>query len=353
MGKIMATTVHKSTDTHNHAPRVGNTMSSQMKNAALSQDAAQHFVNNGDIESLHHQSKEPNIQLKLTSLLQTTLKIEPLFDLFFGQLQHLIKAHSCHYCYPEKNLDIKLGKAATHTADYSLKLQDEILGNIILSRKQRFTESELLHIESLLSILIYPLRNALSYRDAIQQALSDPLTGLGNRGALEQAINHQWQMAQRYDQHFCVLMLDIDHFKNINDTYGHAVGDEAIKAVAHSISATTRQTDVAYRYGGEEFVVILNKSELLGASIIAERIRENIAALEIPVDDHGNHIQLTISIGGSCSAHSKHPSELMKQADQVLYHAKKSGRNRVELSEIEDKNRTQRNLEVPMNKHSV
>ena len=134
---------------------------------------------------------------------------------------------------------------------------------------------------------------------------------------------------------------------------GHAVGDEAIKAVAHSISATTRQTDVAYRYGGEEFVVILNKSELLGASIIAERIRENIAALEIPVDDHGNHIQLTISIGGSCSAHSKHPSELMKQADQVLYHAKKSGRNRVELSEIEDKNRTQRNLEVPMNKHSV
>lgn len=345
----MATTVQKSTDTHSHSPH----MSSQVKNTALPMDAAQHFVSTGDIESIHYQSKEPNIQLKLTSLLQTTLKIEPLFDLFFGQLQHLIKINSCHYCFPDKNLDIKLGKATTHTADYSLKLGDDILGNIILSRKQRFTETELLHIESLLGILIYPLRNALSYRDAIQQALSDPLTGLGNRGALEQAIDHQWQMAQRYEQHFCVLMLDIDHFKNINDSYGHAVGDSVLQAVAHSISATTRQTDVAYRYGGEEFVVILNKSELLGASIIAERIRENIAALNVPVDSQGNTISVTISIGGSCSAHNNSPSELMKQADKVLYLAKNSGRNRVELSKQEEKHRTQRNLEVSTDKHSV
>ena len=353
MGKIMATTVHKSTDTHSHAPHMGNPVQSTI----LPKDTTQHLVANREIEAYYQQNnqqnKEPNIQLKLTSLLQTTLKIEPLFDLFFGQLQHLIKAHSCHYYFSEKNLEIKLGKAATHTADYSLKMQDEVLGNIVLSRKQRFTESELLHIESLLSILIYPLRNALSYRDAIQQALSDPLTGLGNRGALEQAIDHQWQMAQRYDQHFCILMLDIDHFKSINDTYGHAVGDEVLKTVAKSISGTTRQTDVAYRYGGEEFVVILNKSELLGASIIAERIRENIAALEIPVDSHGNNTKVTISIGGSCSAHSKHSSELMKQADKVLYHAKKRGRNRVELSSNKDKNCTQRNLEVSVEKQTL
>jgi diguanylate cyclase (GGDEF)-like protein len=272
--------------------------------------------------------------------------------LFFGQLQHLLKVSGCNYCHPEKNLDIKIGKTATHTTDYSLQLEESYLGNIILQRKQRFTEAELVHIESLLGILIYPLRNAISYRDAIKQALCDPLTGLGNRGALEQALDHQWQMAQRYDQHFCVLMLDIDHFKNINDTHGHAAGDSVIKAVADSIIDTTRQTDLAYRYGGEEFLVILNKSELAGASIIAERIRENIAALSIPIDNEGNTlINVTVSIGGSCSSSSGNASELVKQADKVLYFAKNAGRNRVELSQQHDKNRTQRNLLVSGNSH--
>ncbi len=328
----MSTTVYQSSDTHNHSI-----------NGVISHDASGHATS----EPNRHPQRESNIQLKLTSLLQTTLKIEPLFDLFFGQLQHLLKINGCHYIHADKKIECKLGKVAIHTTDYSLKLQDDDLGNIVLSRKQRFTEEELLHIESLLSILMYPLRNALSYRDALQQALSDPLTGLGNRGALEQAIDHQWQMAQRYDQHFCILMLDIDHFKSINDTYGHAIGDKVLKEVAHSISTTTRQTDVAYRYGGEEFIVILNKSELLGASIIAERIRENIASLSIPTNTLGdNHINVTISIGGSCSAHSKSPSELMEQADKVLYHAKSEGRNRVELSETDEKNHLKRKLMV-------
>ena len=172
---------------------------------------------------------------------------------------------------------------------------------------------------------------------------------------MEQAIDHQWQMAQRYDQHFCILMLDIDHFKSINDNYGHAIGDKVLKAVANSISTTTRQTDVAYRYGGEEFMVILNKSELVGASVIAERIRENIAALKIPVDgravdsteiDGQDTLSVTISIGGSSSVSSSSASEMMQQADKVLYYAKNQGRNRVELSQNCSENHTHRNLLV-------
>jgi diguanylate cyclase (GGDEF)-like protein len=342
MGKIMATNVHKSTNTLGHP-----------SNDVLHHEVSQKFISTGAIEPSFQQSKEPNIQLKLTSLLQTTLKIDALFDLFFGQLQHLIKINSLHYHHSDKSIDIKLGKSSSHTTDYSLKLQKSYLGNIILSRKQRFTEAELLHIESLLGILIYPLRNAISYRDAIQQALSDPLTGLGNRGALEQAIDHQWQMAQRYDQHFCVLMIDIDHFKNINDTYGHISGDKVLKAVAHGIRDAIRQTDVAYRYGGEEFVVILNKSELTGAAIIAERIREKISALSVPIEDGSDKslINVTISIGGSCSAHNRSTKELIKQADKVLYYAKDSGRNRVELAQEKHKNRTKRDLKITSDSH--
>lgn len=331
----MSTNVHKSTEALAPLSTENTVHQRRMSNPSISAEIG--LV----------QQQETNIQFKLTSLLQTTLKIEPLFDLFFGQLQHLLKINSCAYSFQEKNITIKLGKGATHTTDYSLRLQNTYLGNIVFSRKQRFTQEELAHLESLLSILIYPLRNALSYRDAIQQALSDPLTGLANRGALEQAIAHQWQMAQRYDQHFCVLMLDIDYFKNINDTYGHGVGDKVLKAVANSISATTRQTDVAYRYGGEEFVVILNKSELTGSMIIAERIRENVASLSIPVDSKSKEkIKVTISIGGSCSAYCSDTNELMKQADKVLYCAKNAGRNRVEFSAKEGSSYTQRDLLV-------
>ncbi len=323
----MATTVYQSPDKHVHS-------------------SAENILDQEHILQAAN-ATETNVQLQLTALLQTTLKLEPLFDLFFGQLQQLLKINSCSYLLPEKSLDLKLGKITTHTTDYSLNLHGEELGNIIFSRKQRFTESELLHIESLLSILIYPLRNAIHYRDAIQQALRDPLTGLGNRGALETAIKHEWQMSQRYDQDFCVLMLDIDHFKSINDTYGHAMGDKVLKEVAHCILSTTRQTDVAYRYGGEEFVIILNKSNLLGAMIIAERIRENVSAVKVPVKKGDKKtLSVTISIGGSCSAVCKTPEEMMEQADKVLYVAKNNGRNRVEFTNNDQQSHTKRNLSI-------
>ena len=312
---------------------------------ASDQSSLAQTATSSTISALLNQQQESNIQLKLTTLLQTTLNLESLFDLFFGQVQHLLKVSSCHYTFESKEVEIRLGKANTHTTDYALNLQNQYLGNILFSRKQRFAEEELAQIESLLSILIYPLRNALTYRDALQQALHDPLTGLGNRSALEQAINHQWQMSQRYDQHFSLLMVDLDHFKSINDTYGHAAGDAVLKMVAHCIKSTTRQTDLCYRYGGEEFVVILNKSQPLGASIIAERIRENISRLKIPVDDTGkNMINVTTSIGYSCSQQSSHVQALIEQADHALYAAKNAGRNRVEFFEVEGKNHTQRNL---------
>ncbi len=273
-------------------------------------------------------------QLKLTSLLQTTIELEPLFELFFGQMQHLLKLGSCQFQNEHKNILIKLGTASTHSCDYSLNIQQQYLGNISFSRKQRFSSDELGQLEAMLGTLVYPLRNALNYRDALNQALSDPLTGLGNRGALENALEHQWQMAQRYEQDLGVLMIDIDFFKRINDTYGHDIGDYVIKSVAESINATTRQTDMAFRYGGEEFLVLLNKTTPLGSTIIAERIRENIASLQLK-DSQGNSINVTASVGGSHLHPGIDKNTLVKEADEALYRAKEAGRNRVEFHENE------------------
>ena len=280
------------------------------------------------------QDLDANAQLRLTSLLQTTIELEPLFELFFGQIQHALKLGSCQFQNDVKNIQIKLGTASTHSCDYSLNIQQQYLGNISFSRKQRFSNDELAQLEAMLGTLVYPLRNALNYRDALNQALSDPLTGLGNRGALENALEHQWQMAQRYDQDLGVLMVDIDFFKRINDTYGHDTGDYVIKQVAESINATTRQTDMAFRYGGEEFLVLLNKTTPIGSTVIAERIRENIASLQLK-DSKGHAIQVTVSIGGSHLHPGIDKHRLIKEADDALYRAKEGGRNRVEFHKDE------------------
>ncbi len=329
MGKIMSTTVQHSADSSNLSTATvnGNNHYRYISSEAISSMEA---LANGDRP--YAKSKNQQLQLKLMTLLQTTIKLEPLLDLFFGQISQLVGIQHCHYEYAEKDIDIQRGNISSHSTHYTLDLQNQYLGDFTVSRKQRFSDRDLAHLEALLSIFIHPLRNAISYHDAIQQALTDALTGLGNRGAMETAIDHQWQMAQRYNQHFCILMLDIDHFKSINDTYGHAVGDKVIKTVASVIKETTRQTDRVYRYGGEEFVVILNKSELVGAAVISERIREAVAALTINNEKSEEAINVTISIGGSCSAHNSHIEDLMQQADKVLYYAKNNGRNQVKLS---------------------
>lgn len=279
-----------------------------------------------------------NAQYKLTSLLQTTIELEPLFELFFGQIQHLLKLGSCQFQNDEKNVFLKFGNASTHSCNYTLSIQNQDLGKITFTRQQRFSQDELAQLEIMLGSLVYPLRNTLNYRDALNQALSDPLTGLGNRGALESALEHQWQMAQRYEQDLCALMIDIDHFKKINDTYGHDTGDQVIKFVAETIKTTTRQTDLSFRYGGEEFLVLLNKTNPTGSTIIAERIRENIQNL-ILKGSEANNIEVTVSIGGCVLTPGLDKSLFIKQADKALYIAKNSGRNRVEF--FKDENATE------------
>lgn len=297
------------------------------------------------IQTIPFEQMQSNAQHQLTALLQTTIELEPLFELFYGQMQHLLKINSCHYAYPDKKLDIKLGTICQHSCDYSLSIQQQFIGELIFTRQQRFSEEELNQIELLLSTLVYPLRNALNYREALNQAMHDPLTGLGNRGALENALEHQWQVARRYEQDMSVLMIDIDHFKKINDQFGHDVGDHVIKQVAKAINVTTRQTDLAFRYGGEEFLVILNKTNELGSGIIAERIRVNIESLQLHSHE-GTHIAVSASIGG-CHLSPKMTKEtLVKKADDALYKAKQTGRNQVIFHQANEQHQRKGHLSV-------
>ncbi len=280
--------------------------------------------NNASIDRLNE------VQIKLTCLLQTTLEIEPLLDLFFGQLQHLLKIQSLEYQCDDRSIGIKLGNRAMHNVHYNLTASNQELGSIRFTRRQKFDESELIQLETLLGTLIYPMRNALTYREALHRAQCDPLTSLGNRGAFDHAIEHEVQMARRYDQDLSLLVIDIDFFKKINDTYGHDSGDQILKSVANTLNATTRLTDLTYRYGGEEFVILLGKTNALGAAIIAERIRENVANTTVNTDKAA--VGVTVSIGVSTLNSEMDAKTLFSQADKALYSAKNNGRNRVEIA---------------------
>jgi diguanylate cyclase (GGDEF)-like protein len=165
--------------------------------------------------------------------------------------------------------------------------------------------------------------------EAIERlACTDAMTGLNNRRHFLVLAENEWHRFQRYRQPFAFLIIDIDLFKSVNDTYGHDVGDEVIKSVANILLKNKRWPDIAGRLGGEEFVLMLPETKLDGAVVAAERLRQMVADHVVSVGE--DRIPVTISIGASsCEADADRLDEIIKHADVALYEAKRSGRNRV------------------------
>jgi diguanylate cyclase (GGDEF)-like protein/PAS domain S-box-containing protein len=160
-------------------------------------------------------------------------------------------------------------------------------------------------------------------------ATRDPLTGVYNRRELERRLAQEVARADRYRVPLSVLMLDLDRFKELNDSYGHQVGDATLKTVASRIAAIVRTTDQLARYGGEEFLVIMPHTDVAAALELAERIRRRVADEPVEAPD-GASPRVTLSIGvAALSGTERTPEELLRSADAALYEAKKAGRNRV------------------------
>jgi diguanylate cyclase (GGDEF)-like protein len=163
--------------------------------------------------------------------------------------------------------------------------------------------------------------------DLSKQAMTDSLTSLLNFNAFHQCLDKEIERAQRYKHNLCLIMADIDYFKNINDTYGHLAGDHVIKTVAQFFQDFIRTSDSVARYGGEEFAVILPEISKTDAMIVAERLREKINSMQI--EHEGQPIPVSLSFGISFLKSNRNTDkiELIKEADSALYQAKKAGRN--------------------------
>lgn len=167
------------------------------------------------------------------------------------------------------------------------------------------------------------------------QSLSrtDGLTGLFNRSHWQSLFEQEFARCRRYGGTSSVILLDIDHFKSVNDTYGHPVGDAVIQSVAESIKQTFRETDLCGRYGGEEFAVLLPNTGLSEAALVAERLRRRIADTTVGYDVDGQKGQLAITISLGVDDFSRDydsPQQWLEVTDRLLYRAKEAGRNQVQ-----------------------
>jgi diguanylate cyclase (GGDEF)-like protein len=164
-----------------------------------------------------------------------------------------------------------------------------------------------------------------------RMALTDALTGLGNRATFDLSIKQEAARTQRSGTPFSLLMIDLDHFKQYNDNFGHQAGDEVLRKIAKAIRTSARDSDICCRYGGEEFAVILPDTDADNAKVLANRIHNQIARESRRIRQKKQPITVSIGISSALQNGTTHPPHLIEEADRALYQAKEKGRNRTEI----------------------
>ncbi|MDH3354869.1 MAG: GGDEF domain-containing protein [Chromatiales bacterium] len=263
--------------------------------------------------------------ISLALELQTTLDLEAQLNILFTEIAHYIQLDGASYVHNELQVNLRIKDVARHSCSYNLELLGSELGTLEFSRGIRFSEADLEIIEYLLSAALYPLNNAINYHKALKLAQRDPLTGIANRLSMDETIQREINRAQRYKLPLSMLMIDLDHFKAVNDNYGHSTGDKVIQEAALKIQEALRLSDHAFRFGGEEFAVLLTDTNLEDAQIVAERIRENIANTNVSNNEF--NIKFTVSIGVTELKEGDSQQNFFNHADDALYLAKSEGRN--------------------------
>jgi diguanylate cyclase (GGDEF)-like protein len=196
------------------------------------------------------------------------------------------------------------------------------------SSQHALTEADLGPLATLADQAAVASANWRLFHELQVQSVTDGLTGLFNRRHIFVLAEREFQRARRFNRSLSIIMLDIDHFKLVNDIYGHAAGDQVIAEVAHRMRAGIRNIDIPGRYGGEEFIMLLPETELPGAVLLAERLRRRIA--DNPVTTVGGLLEVSASLGVATSnAEVADVNTLINHADANLYAAKKAGRNQV------------------------
>ena len=209
-----------------------------------------------------------------------------------------------------------------------LRTDKHVVGAIFLDPEGDMPNADRRFVTTLARFVAVAIENA----HLLHQATTDRMTRLYTHHFFEKALSDEIQRANRFESTFSLIMLDIDHFKAFNDTYGHVAGDAVIRSIADVLRSSTRGIDLTARYGGEEFVVILPGVQSEGAAVVAERIRSSVAATELIEGDARVTVTVSVGVAEYDPSRTTNVREIVTQADRALYESKDQGRNRVTVA---------------------
>jgi diguanylate cyclase (GGDEF)-like protein len=220
-------------------------------------------------------------------------------------------------------------------AGISLRTGDSIFGVLAIgsASPREFTPPELERLTVISNQASLALQNALLHEELERLSVTDRLTELYNHGYFQQRLEEELGRAGRFNHTLSLIMIDIDDFKEFNDTYGHPRGDRVLHMVSETIKANLREMDVAARYGGEEFVVVLPETDAEGAAAVAERIRAGVESLSFATAEGAAPVHKTISVGvATYPQHATAQNRFVEAADKAMYAAKHAGKNKVMIA---------------------
>ncbi|MDI9245260.1 GGDEF domain-containing protein [Marinobacter sp. CHS3-4] len=276
----------------------------------------------------HEAWKEsPDVLTLITRRLSTTLSLETQMGILAEELGSVVPIDCMTYRHKIAARDFvyATGMGGPHRCEYRLNLEGQFYGMLTFSRRKKFSEKELEGIELMLGAAICPIRNACRFIAVEQAALTDPLTGIPNKRAMDDSMNRTTSLGDRHGQNHSLILCDLDYFKTINDQHGHVIGDHVLQLAAQEIQKAIRNSDEVYRFGGEEFAILLPHTNETEARGVADRIRDFVSTIQVNCGE--TTIGVTISCGIAMRAKDESADQWLTRADDALYQAKAEGRN--------------------------
>ncbi len=266
-------------------------------------------------------------KLQLTHALQEELRVEQVLQRFLREVSDVLPDISMTYRAAEGVLSFAGGLEHQHRCHYHLDILGHSLGDLTFSRKQAFDDAEQVLLEVMLCRLVYPLRNAMVYERAVQSATHDPLTGLQGRQSFDQHLRHEMAVAARHGTPLTVMFVAVDFFRNLKDPFGTLIADYVLCDLTEIIKSCTRKIDFVFRYHGDQFAIILPKTDERGARPLATRI---CAALTLAGSEVAEHrVPVTVSIGMAAFQTLDNAATLTNRAERCCHQAKVSGESRI------------------------
>lgn len=278
-------------------------------------------------------SLKTQLTLHLTQELSRHLDLYQLLDMSLQHTKEMLDVCGIAFKPTDRTHQFHLANVGCESI-YHLPCEihndDYTVGSLMFYSHEPISDLKANLLEVVARVLITPITNAITYMQALALAKTDALTQLGNRRHLDESLRKIVAQSCRHNLITSLMIIDIDHFKKINDNYGHQVGDQVIQSIADSIRDVARETDLSFRMGGEEFVVVMQNTNLDGAEKLAERLRESISRK----NHHQLIEQITVSIGVAQLDYAEDNALLIARADQALYKAKSNGRNMVQTNKV-------------------